>query len=223
MKAWSHSALKSFEQCPKRYYETSISKRYQDAGGEAMMWGSEVHKAFENYFKNGKPFPMGMKQFQPLAEQLKRSAEPKQVEEMTETKLALSQQLQPTSYFAKNVWVRGVVDYGIINGKKAAIFDWKTGKRKSDDDQLALMAGLMFAQDPELEYIVSTFVWLQEDPGQQMERLEFKREDVGEIWGRFFGRVEEFQKAFEKEDFPPRPNGLCRRYCPVASCPYHGT
>lgn len=221
-KAWSHSALKAFETCPKKYYMTTVEKRFTEHKGEAVTWGSEVHKAFEDYFKTGKPFPIGMRQFQTVADSIKAAVTPK-VEELTETKLAINRDFQPVGYFDRDVWVRCVVDYGIKNGSKALIVDWKTGKKSQDSDQLALMAGMMFAQAEELTQITSSFVWLKEPKGNQMDKLVFSRENTGEIWDRFLRRVEAFEEAFVKEDFPAKPNGLCRRFCPVTSCPYNGT
>lgn len=222
MKAWSHSSLKSYEQCPKRYFLTSVEKKFVEPPSEMMDWGKNVHSAFENFYKRQQRFPMGMKQFEEIATRL-RAKPSAAVEVMTETKLALTKDLEPCGYFDKNVWVRCVVDYGIIKRPNALIVDWKTGKRKDDDDQLALMAGVMFAQDSEIKQITSTFVWLQEPPSSQIKQIVFHRDRVGEIWERFMRRVEVFQQAHATADFPAKPSGLCKRYCPVKSCPYHGT
>jgi CRISPR/Cas system-associated exonuclease Cas4 (RecB family) len=224
MKAWSISALSAYETCPKRYYMVSIAKKFSDPPSEAMTWGSNVHKAFEEYLRNGKPFPVGMKNLEVMAQQF--GAAGKQAdEELVETKIALNAELEPVTYFAKDVWVRSVVDYGIINfaKSKAMVIDWKTGKKKSNDDQLALMGGMLMALDERIDEVDSTFVWLQEPKGRQMEKLTYRREDMGAIWGRFLPRVERFQESFKKDDYPARPSGLCRRYCPVTSCPHHGT
>jgi len=220
MRAWSHSALKSFETCPKKYYLESVVKKYQEPPGEAMVWGSTVHKAFEDFFKRGKAFPVGMKHFGELAASIKKRAEGHEV--LVEARLALDKDMSPVGFFDKGVWVRAVVDYGILPPKAAMIFDWKTGKKKEGDDQLALMAGVMFAQDPEIESVIATFVWLQEPKGKQLTHVKYTRPDVTALWDRFLRREAEFQKAFAIEEFPPRPNGLCRRWCPVVSCPHHG-
>jgi len=220
MKAWSHSALKSFELCPKKYYLESVEKRYNEAPGEAMVWGSSVHKAFEMFFKRGSKFPIGMKQFEVLAGALKERAVGSEV--MVETRLALDADFQPAGFFDKSVWVRAVVDYGFVKNNVAVIFDWKTGKKNPSDDQLALMAALMFAQDSDIKMVIASFVWLQEPMGRQLATLTFERAELTDMWNRFLPRVREFHKAFALEEFPTRPNGLCRRWCPVTSCPHHG-
>jgi hypothetical protein len=48
---WSYSSLKTFEQCPKKYYHLRIVKDVKDEGSEATIYGQEVHKAAEEYIK----------------------------------------------------------------------------------------------------------------------------------------------------------------------------
>jgi hypothetical protein len=217
-RAWSHSALNSFETCPKRYFHLSVAKDVRDVKSEQQDWGQDVHTAMQNYFKKGTPFPLGMKQFEPLVEPLARlPGHP-----IVEQKLALDQQLQPCAWFADHVWVRAVVDAAFIKGTRALLVDWKTGRRKDDDDQLALSAAMMFAQMPELETVDSAFCWLQERPAQAYVRTVFTRGNVPEIWDRFLRRVAAYQEAHRTMNFPPQPGPFCRKYCPVKSCPYHG-
>lgn len=222
MKAWSISALSSFETCPKRYYNVNVAKKFVEEKGEAVTWGSEVHKAFERYLSMGTSFPVGMKNLETIAKRFDAAGQ--QADEVfVETKLALNAELQPVTYFAKDTWVRSVIDYGILKDDRVAIIDWKTGKKKSNDDQLALMAGMAMAKFPQVTTVSSTFIWLQEPPAQQVEVLSYNRENLGKIWGRFLPRVDRLQEAFVKEEFPARPSGLCRKYCPVTSCIHHGT
>lgn len=222
MKAWSISALSAFESCPKRYYMISIAKQFKDPPSEAMTWGSNVHKAFEQYFRDGQRFPLGMENFEPLAARLKAAGLAAE-DMLVESKLSINQDLQPTGYFDRDVWVRSVVDYGIINPPKVMIVDMKTGKRKESDDQLALMAGMILAVRDDVQEVASTFIWLQEPIEQRFEKKVYVRDQVGEIWNRFLPRVDRFQRAYEKMEYPPRPSGLCRRHCPVSSCPHWGS
>jgi CRISPR/Cas system-associated exonuclease Cas4 (RecB family) len=222
MKAWSHSALTAYESCPKRFYMVSIAKKIQEPPSEAMTWGSNVHKAFEAYMKEHRKFPLGMEGFEPLAAQL-RAAGVQAGETMVESRLSITDKLTPTGYFDRDVWVRSVVDYGIVSPPKVVVVDYKTGKRKESDDQLALMAGMILAVRDDVHEVSSTFIWLQEPKDQQIEKKVYLRDQVGEIWSRFLPRVERFQEAFSRSEYPPRPSGLCRRHCPVTSCPHHGT
>ena len=54
---WSFSSLKTFEQCPRKYYHLKIKKDVRDSGSEATLYGKELHKAAEDYIKDGVPIP----------------------------------------------------------------------------------------------------------------------------------------------------------------------
>ena len=43
-------------------------------------------------------------------------------------------------FFAKDVWLRGKIDAIVIRQPMAAIFDWKTGKKREDPGELELHA-----------------------------------------------------------------------------------
>ena len=45
--SWSHSALKDYEGCPKRYQEVKVLKNFPFTETEATRYGNEVHKALE--------------------------------------------------------------------------------------------------------------------------------------------------------------------------------
>lgn len=217
-RAWSHSALTSFEICPKRYWHLNIKKDYVEPQSEHQIWGNEVHQAIARRLKSAEPFPLGMKQFEPLIAPLADlPGKP-----LIEQKLALDVNFQPCGWFDDHVWCRVIIDAAFIRGARAILMDWKTGKRKEEDDQLALMAGVMFAQMPELEAIDSAFWWLQEKPSNAIAKTSFTRTDVPTIWGRFLRRVQVFQQSYHRGEYPATPSGICRKYCPVRSCPYHG-
>ena len=52
---WSYSALKQYENCPRQYNEIRVLKNYVVKENEAMRYGTEVHKALEDYVAEGKP------------------------------------------------------------------------------------------------------------------------------------------------------------------------
>jgi hypothetical protein len=48
--AWSFSSIKTFDQCPKKYYHIKVAKDYEeDFNTEAILYGNEFHKAAEEY------------------------------------------------------------------------------------------------------------------------------------------------------------------------------
>ena len=46
---WSYSALKEYENCPRKYYEIRVAQNYTVIPSEKMIYGTEVHKALEDY------------------------------------------------------------------------------------------------------------------------------------------------------------------------------
>jgi len=217
-KSWSISALKSFESCPRKHYEMNVQKNFQDKPSDVMAWGNDVHKAFENFLRDGKRPPIGMRQYTPMLEAL--ADQPG--EKLIEQKLALSEVFSPTTWFARNVWVRTIIDYAVVNGAKAVIVDIKTGKVREDYDQLALMAAVMFNHVEELEQITAMFIWTQEEWPANISKVTYTREELPQLWERFMKREEIYQDAHRNTDFPPKPSGLCRNWCAVSTCPYHG-
>ena len=48
--AWSFSSIKTFDQCPKKYYHLKVAKDYEENfETEAILYGNEFHKAAEEY------------------------------------------------------------------------------------------------------------------------------------------------------------------------------
>ena len=54
---WSFSSLKTFQQCPKKYYHLKVAKDVKDTTGEAALYGTEMHLAAEEYIRDGKDLP----------------------------------------------------------------------------------------------------------------------------------------------------------------------
>ena len=50
--AWSFSSIKTFDQCPKKYYHLKVAKDYEeDFNTEAILYGNEFHTAAELYVR----------------------------------------------------------------------------------------------------------------------------------------------------------------------------
>lgn len=224
--AWSWSKLNAFETCPRQYQETKETKRIKEFEGSGLLVGNAAHSSLELYATKQTPIPptiqctdakggttsMGTQGWAPVADRIVGL----KGELIVEKQLCLNEQLQPVSWFAKDAWVRGIVDIGKINDTKALAFDWKTGKRKPDNDQLKLFAGLMFASYPQLEEVRTGFIWLKE--GCAMDTAVYERKDVPGIWATFEPRVAAMKRAYTSGDYPCKPSGLCRGWCPVADC-----
>jgi hypothetical protein len=55
--AQSYSSLKLFDQCPRKYYHLRVVKDVREPVSEAMSYGTNMHKAAEDYVKDDVPLP----------------------------------------------------------------------------------------------------------------------------------------------------------------------
>jgi ATP-dependent exoDNAse (exonuclease V) beta subunit len=215
-KAWSYSALSSFETCAKKHYHTRVKKDVKEEESEQMKWGNQVHKALEDRVRDGVALPKGMEKWESLLQRLlDRPGTP-----IAEQQMCLDKTLAPTTWFAKNAWARAIVDFAILDGDKALALDWKTGKPKEDHDQMMMFAAFMFHHYPELDRVITGYVWLAY--GNRVTTQAYYRSDLPKIWQEFLPRVKRYQIAHDNNDFKPNPSGLCRKWCPVLSCVHNG-
>lgn len=213
--AWSYTALTSFETCPRKHYHTRIAKDVPDPPGAEAQWGTRVHKYLEDRIKLGTPLPESTRQYEPYAQRIANT----RGDVITERKVAVTKDLKPTDFFAEDVWCRGIFDLTIVREDHVIILDWKTGKRRPGSDQLDLFAALARQLHPEASRITTGFVWLK---AQKIDKETWRPCDLDDVWAGFVRRATRLEQAVETNSFDPKPNGLCRRYCPVRSCLYHG-
>lgn len=216
--AWSHSAVELFRQCPRRYFETRVAKSVKDEfKGPKADWGTAVHKAMERRVRLGVALPSNMSQYEKVAGKLADM----QGTLLTEQQLAINEQHEPVEWFAKNVWCRAIIDFCAIHpaGDKAMVLDYKTGKRKEDDGQLALCAAMIFDHYPEVDTVVSGFVWMGERAA--FDKVTFKRKYADRLWGLYTPDVDRIEHAMDAGRWPEKPSGLCNGWCPVTQCKHH--
>lgn len=206
--AHSYTSLTSFETCPKRHYHLRVAKDVVEPPTDALKWGEIVHKSLENRLKDGTELPEKLAHCEPYAALIEQMPGEKLVEEA----IALDKNFQRVDWWDKAAWLRAKLDVGVVANTKAAIFDWKTGKRKPDNDQLKLFAGVAFTVLPEVQEITTGFIWL---PDKKIDKQVFTREQNTEIWQGFLARIARVERAHAENRWPPKPSGLCRNYCPV--------
>jgi hypothetical protein len=214
--SWSFSKLTSFETCPKRHYHYDVARDIKEPESDALIWGNQVHEALANAVSGVAPLPDTMKEYQKWVDRIVTGGG----KILVEQKLALKADFSPTAWNDWNGgWFRGIGDVIKIVQDVALIVDYKTGKIKEDGTQLALMAACVFAHYPEVNNVRSEFIWLKEDA---TTRADFARNDMQKVWVNILPRVESLAKAHESVSFPPKPGGLCKRWCGVNSCPHNG-
>ena len=212
--AWGYSSLSAFETCPRRYYLTKVSKQVQEPQTQATIWGNQVHKALELRITKSQPLPDTMSDYESIAQTVVARAKGGVIG--AEQKMALTKSFKPTTWFGKDVWVRGITDFTIEKGDKLFIGDWKTGKPTPESAQLKLTAAMSFAHKPYINTIINSFVWLKTGG---ITHETFTRDDVPAIWQEFMPRIQRLEHAMEENKFPARPSGLCRSWCPVGKKP----
>lgn len=213
--AWSYSRLKNFETCPKRSWHYDIAKDVKEEESEQLLYGNTLHKVLADAIAKKNALPEAFKSLQPWVDKLHGG----EGRLLVEQQLAITQGLEPTEWFSKTAWYRGIADVIKVVGPVALVIDWKTGKILEDGVQLALMAQCVFAHHPEVQKIRTEFVWLKEDA---TTRADFARGDMVSVWAGVLPRVQMLEQATLSGNFPPKPNNLCKRWCGITHCPHQG-
>lgn len=215
--AWSFSALDMFEVCAKKYYHIRVLKTHKDVDNEVAADGKFVHQSLFKRVVMGEPLPITLRHHESVAA---RFADAKG-QKHGEMQLALSDKFEPRDWFAKDVWVRVVIDLLIINGTTATIIDWKTGKKKERWDQLRLAAAVLSRWMPEIEEFKLVYVWLKDRDLSifPKEGEKLMKADMRQVWLDFFPRVKKIDDALKTTSFPATEGPLCG-WCPVTTCPH---
>lgn len=216
--AWSYSRLNNYETCPKKFFHSSVRKDVIEAESEAMRYGKLVHKALELRVSKDKPMPLNLRYLDKYAKLIAES----KGEKLTEQQLAIDNNFNPCSWFDKQTWCRAILDLAIINGDHAVVIDYKTGKISSDFTQLRLAGVLLMLHMPELQTVDLSYLWTKDKKITKYEDGPLTRDDIKTVVTELMPRIKKYEKAHRLESFPARPGFLCKRFCPVVACPYHG-
>ena len=215
--AWSYSKMKNFDTCPKQFYHVTVLKEHPFKETSATKYGNEFHKAAENFIGKDEPLPRDFK----FAHKMLQALKDKPGEKRCELKMGITEDLKPCGFFDKKVWFRGIVDLAILDGDRAFIVDYKTGKsaRYADPDQLQLMSLCIFAHFPQIKRTKGGLVFVLAD---EFVKADFDVNDHDAMWARWFKKYASMEQAFKNNVWNPIPSGLCRQYCPVVECAHNG-
>jgi len=213
---WSHSGLKDFEGCARRYHEVKVLKKYPSGDTVHTIYGKDVHKAIEEYGRDGTPLPEKFAQFKPVVDAL--LAKPGR--KLFEHEMALTKDLKPCGFNDKNRWVRGIADLLIVEDDNltAWVVDYKTGNDKYPDrDQLILMSLMVFAHFPHIRQVNSALLFVVKD---SIVKHKMTREEAEFHWWRYRERVACLAQSLEADVWNPTQTPLCG-WCPVKSCEHN--
>jgi len=216
--AWSHSSLKAFETCARQYHEVRILKKWPRETTPEQLYGTELHKHAEDFVHAKKPVPESFAFLQPMLDTLLAMPGRK----LCEVELAVDVHLQPCGFRDSEAWARGIADLLIVDDDNltARVFDYKTGgNRYPDTDQLDLMALLTFATYPHVRAVTGGLLFVLKGT---VTKHRVERSQVPALWARYRERVAKEAAARANGVWNPRQSGLCRKHCPVLTCPHNG-
>jgi hypothetical protein len=216
----SWSSLGQYRNCPWQFYLTRVAKTVTERQSPQMAEGNERHRVLEVGVRDGLPPPPKYAKDQPVINMMRAASGTK----LIEWQFGLNRNWQITKFFGDDVWIRGKIDIGILGNETAAIFDYKTGKRKPDTEQLQMFALPVYAAYPYLKRVDTAYLWLEE-PVNKIDKETFVPEQLPEIREKFAYWIAQVDDSVKRGVWPKQTSGLCREYCPVgrANCEYCGS
>ena len=207
----SYSSIKDFEGCQRRYHVVKILKKYKQQDTTATLYGTEVHKAFEDVVAHDKPLDPRFQQFAPFVYPLKKMSG----EIFCERKMGMKRDFSPCDFFDPEVWIRGIPDVLAVNQETriARVSDYKTGKsaRFADTSQLELMAAMVMQHYPEIKVVKGALLFVV---AQTIINTEYHRYELPGILSKWAGRANQIEKTLEIGVWNASPSGLCK-FCPL--------
>jgi hypothetical protein len=211
---WSYSSLKQFVNCPRQYHEVKIKNNFQTKVSQQMLYGTEVHKALEDYARDRTELPKNYSKFKTVVDVLLEIPGEKHIE----YKMALNSNKEPCAFDAEDYWVRGITDLLIVDDDIAFVVDYKTGSnRYPDPKQLKLMALMVFAHFPNVEIVKGGLLFVVHNSFLPEDYSRFKADSY---WADFAVDLARLEVSFESGNWLPNPSGLCR-WCPVKTCEFN--
>lgn len=215
---WSYSSLKTFQQCPKKYYHLKVAKDIVDTGGEAAVYGTLVHKAAEDYVRDNVPIPEKFSYMQPILDALIAIPGKKHCEIELGIKICKGK-FEACAFDDPDYWWHGIADLAIIDGGLAWLVDYKTSKsaKYADMKQLDLLAAGMFLRFPYLLEIRSALAFVVSKEFIKKDHDRILHEQYIQVMKPELDRLE---AAFDNKVWNPISGPLCG-FCPVTTCVHH--
>lgn len=210
---WSFSGLKTYDNCPKKYYHLKVAKDVEDSPGETALYGTAVHKAAEDYVRDGTPLPGPFAFMQPQLDLLIKVPG----EKLCEYEMGLKQDLTPCAFDDPEYFCRGIADLIILDRErgKAVVVDYKTGSpRYADTGQLELMALMVFKHFPEIKTVKAGLLF---SVTRDFIRVQYEHTELTDLPDRFKETLARLNNSMRYGVFNAKASGLCG-WCPVESC-----
>lgn len=214
---WSFSSLKTFQQCPKKYYHTKIAKDVVEPDTQATMYGKSVHTAAEEYIRDGTPLPKPYEYIRPYLDRLNGIPG----EKYCELKLGLTENLKACDFHAPDVWWHGIADLVVIDEERelAHSVDYKTSKsaRYADIAQLQYVAAGIFAKFPRIKKVRSALLFVV---SEEFVRADQHADQVDRYMEKPKQNLARIKSALDNGVWNPISGPLCK-FCSVKQCEYN--
>jgi len=211
--SWSISAMNEYERCPKAYGLSRFYCKIPYGQSAAGKYGDDVHKAAEMYIATSKQTITNPAHLAVVKKYADAMLDNPFFEISAEVALTFTKQFTPTSWFLNDAWLRIKID--VVRRKveeHAAIYDWKTGKHISDNNDQLLLAIACFAHThPAVEQFDAQYIWLKH--GKVSDKVSVVKKDVPGIWAMFLPRVDKMQESWNRHEFPATPNREACLFC----------
>ena len=215
---FSHSSLKDFQNCPRKYYEVKVLEKYPREETEATAYGTQLHEQCELHIRDGRPLDQNFRFLQPVLDKLKAMPGRK----YPEYEMALTKDLRVCNFHAPDRWVRGIADLIIVDDDNltARVFDYKSGSDKyPDTSQLELMALMIFKHFPHIRSVSGGLLVVLKNSVRKC-KVELDMQD--KMWWKYREEVARIEQAHATGVWNPKQSGLCRKWCPVLDCSFNG-
>jgi len=198
--AWSYSRLADYESCPAKARYKHVDK-LKEPSNEAMERGGRIHALAENFVRRRETeVPDELKTF---AEEFKHLTTLKVAE--AELEIALRADWSVTTWFSRDAWLRIKVDAFVMDGDKARVIDYKTGKRREEHaEQLELYAMGIFLTRSAIDRVGVELWYL--DTGEHTV-ASFDREQLTGLMAKWQGKA---SPMLSDTIFAPNPGPACR-------------
>jgi hypothetical protein len=211
---WSFSGLKQFINCPRQYHEVKVLQNFSIKETEQIRYGKEVHKALEDYTRDGTPLLKNYQRFKPMVDVLLSIPGTR----FAEYEMGLTKDRRPCAFKDPEYWVHGIADLIIVDRDTAHVIDYKTGSsRYADIKQLKLMALMVFAHFPDVQRVKVGLLFVMNN---QFIPDVYNRNDIDSLWDSFTADLMLLEMSYANDQWPTRPTGLCG-WCPVKTCTFH--
>ena len=216
--AWSYSSIKTFDQCPKKYYHLKVAKDVKDSDTTATVYGKELHSAAEFFVRDGTEIPAKFSFVRDTLEALRKI----EGEKHCEIKLGVAKKdgkYIPCEFFDKNVWWRGIADLLIVQGDKGFLVDYKTSKnaKYADTKQLDLLAGAVFLHYPQVKTLKSALLFVVSN---EVVQKEHEAMFATAYMSTMHPELARLEAAMTNNVWNPNSGPLCK-FCPVVECPHN--